>query len=57
MNEGDVDAFSTLLTNEADFTQPVSGEIIQGKSKIIDWLTKMKAELIEQNAEFNFKLE
>lgn len=54
-NQGNLDALSSYWTDDAEFTNPVSGEVIKGKNDITQFLQQRSKEIKERNLHFSFK--
>lgn len=55
LNQGNVDVLSSYWTEDAEFTHPVSGEVLKGKNEINQFLQKSARELNERHLLFTFK--
>ena len=55
VNKGDAQALSSFWTQDAQFTNPTTGEVLKGKEEIAQYLQQREQEILERHLQFSFK--
>lgn len=57
LNQGNIDSIASLLTDDAEMSRPLIGDVLQGKEAILKFLKERSQERKERNLQFSFKPE
>lgn len=55
VNQGKVDSLSSFYTEDAEFTNPVTGNVIKGKDEVVKFLQPRVKEIKDRHLTFTFK--
>lgn len=55
INQGNLDVLASFWTNDAEFTKPLTGEVLKGKNDITQFLQQRVKEIKERNLQFTFQ--
>lgn len=55
-NQGNINALSDYMTDDIEVTRPTTGETVEGKKDIVQFLQKRSQELKDRKLQFSFKV-